>query len=307
MFCAGSHGTTAPRHHGTTAPRRGGPARSSGPYRPLEGGGSVNENTVRTARESVPHSFDFPAWRNPPQFSADVFTFARIIFSSQPSPGTDNYGWWYDYPDADLNLSYRLQQLTALKVDPDGRVLWLSNPDIFDYPFLHIEHVEGMRLNAVEIAALQKYLGAGGVLVVNDFWGTNAWLNLENEMAQVLPGRQWVDLPLSHPIFHCVFEFRGPASMLQVPTITQWNRNYDPNDPNSRASPPRRAGYAGWEDMHVRAWFDNRQHIMVLAVHNSDMPDGWEREGENPDYFRQFSEARSYPLMINILFYLMTH
>ncbi len=45
----------------------------------------------------------------------------------------------------------------------------------------------------------------------------------------------------------------------------------------------------------------------MLAIHNSDISDGWEREGEYVDYFKVFSEARAYPLGINIIFYLMTH
>ena len=36
-----------------------------------------------------------------------------------------------DYPDADLNLSFRLQQLTSMKVDLDGRVLKLYQPGPF--------------------------------------------------------------------------------------------------------------------------------------------------------------------------------
>ena len=46
---------------------------------------------------------------------------------------------------------------------------------------------------------------------------------------------------------------------------------------------------------------------MVLSAHNTDLGDGWEREGENTEYFKTFSEARAYPLAVNIVFYLMTH
>lgn len=60
-------------------------------------------------------------------------------------------------------------------------------------------------------------------------------------------------------------------------------------------------------DMHVRAWLDDHQRIMVIATHNTDNGDGWEREGEDIEYFRTFSEPRAYPLAINIVFYLMTH
>ena len=28
---------------------------------------------------------------------------------------------------------------------------------------------------------------------------------------------------------------------------------------------------------------------MVVMVHNTDVPDGWEREGEDPQYFFTFS------------------
>src|SRR5690348_12634510 len=94
---------------------------ATGPLVQTEGGETVNEDTVRTARETAPHSVDLPVWSNPPGFEKDVFTFARIIFKS--APGRPSWlGWINDYPDADLNLSARLQQLTSIRADPDCRV-----------------------------------------------------------------------------------------------------------------------------------------------------------------------------------------
>jgi hypothetical protein len=52
---------------------------------------------------------------------------------------------------------------------------------------------------------------------------------------------------------------------------------------------------------------DDRQRIMILAIHNSDVSDGWEREGEDEVYFNQYSEKIAYPLGINLIVYLMTH
>ena len=46
---------------------------------------------------------------------------------------------------------------------------------------------------------------------------------------------------------------------------------------------------------------------MALFCHNNDIGDGWEREGENLEYFRNYSERVSYPLGINIVTYAMTH
>src|SRR5690606_13105969 len=66
-----------------------------------------------------------PDWDNSADFKQDVFTFVRIQYD-------DNYGgyggrrgwgrrggkWAIDYPDCELNFSYRLQQLTSMKVNP---------------------------------------------------------------------------------------------------------------------------------------------------------------------------------------------
>ena len=91
-----------------------------------------------------------------------------------------------------------------------------------------------------------------------------------------------------------------------MPTIQFWNQDHDPNDPQS---PPLQRIYRGEGsgEMHVRALLDDRGRMMILAIHNSDISDGWEREGENEEYFNQFSEKVAYPLGINMIFYLMTH
>src|SRR5437868_3341666 len=119
----------------------------------IEGGLVVNEDEIHTARETASHSSGTPDWTNAPGFEDDVFVFTRIIFQSDPSPRTGRrggfrwLGWWVDYPDADLNFSYRLQQLTALKTDPDARVVKLTETNLWHYPLLYMEHAGYMRLS----------------------------------------------------------------------------------------------------------------------------------------------------------------
>jgi hypothetical protein len=67
-----------------------------------------------------------------------------------------------------------------------------------------------------------------------------------------------------------------------------------------------------WHDgdcrtVHYQGIFDDKGRMMVLICHNTDLGDGWEREGENVDYFHEFSEKKSYPMGINIVTYAMTH
>lgn len=304
-----------------------GPGGQTGIWARLEGGGVVNEDTVRTARETLLHSVPLPDWTNPVGFENDVFTFTRVIFTNDAAKPVERggfgggrggggggfggggrgpgIGWAVDYPDADLNLSYRLQQLTALRIDPDARVLRLTNPDLDHYPFIYMEHIERLTFTGEEIPILRDYLLKGGFLLVNDFWGALAWRNFVDEMARVLPGRKWTELTPDHPLFHSVFDLRGPMNNLRVPTIHMWDPSVDPADPN--ANPTGRYRGDGYETMHVYALTDDKQRLMAVAIHNSDVSDGWERDGENADYFAAFSETRAYPLGINIITYLLTH
>jgi len=276
----------------------------------IEGGLVVNEDEIRTARETDSHSSGTPTWTNAPGFEEDVFTFTRVIFHSDPAPSSRRgrfrwLGWWVDYPDADLNFSYRLQQVTSMKTDPDARVVKLTDPTIFNYPLLYMEHAGYMRLSDDEIAALRKYFKSGGALLVNDFWGAEEWEGFAGQIKKVLPDRTWTELTTDHPVFNCVYNLRGPMNRLQVPTIQFWNQDYNANDPNSHLQTIFRG--EGAEQMHVQALLDDKQRMMILAIHNSDVSDGWEREGENELYFRQYSEKIAYPLGINVIFYLMTH
>lgn len=276
----------------------------------IEDGGVIDEANVRTARETLSHSSDTPVWTNPTAFAADVFVFARLIFQSDPgaSPGRGfgpRLGWWVDYPDADLNLSWRLQQMTSIRTDPDCRVLRLTDPDLHQFPLLYLEHAGYMRLTDEEILRLRNYLNSGGALFVNDFWSTREWEGFAHEISRVLPDHPWVDLTTEHPIFHCLFDLRIPLHQMRVPTMQLWNQDFDPIDPDSL--PHRVDRGEGSERMSVRALHDAGQRILILAIHNSDVSDGWEREGESDHYFDRYSEKIAYPLGINIITYLMTH
>ena len=268
--------------------------------------------TCKTAREAPEHSTGTPTWTNTPGFGHDVFTFVRV----RRDRGTDcsptaGY-WWTDFPDSDLNLSFRLQQVTSLKTSPDGRVIRLTDPALFNYPWIYTVEPGGLSLRDDEVPILRKYLLNGGVLMLDDFWGKWQWDYMQRQMERVLPGRKFVDIPMDSPLFHCVFDLKGPLNKLQTPNIGQGIRSQ--YDGVTWERHPRegqgRWDRGGWEEcinMHVRAIYDDKGRIMVIATHNCDNGDGWEREGESDYFFHQFSEKRAYPLAINIIFYLMTH
>jgi hypothetical protein len=268
-----------------------------------EGGFSVDPNTVRTAREIASHSSGTPTWTNDPAFAHDVFTFVRVIYPRNLDPNlSESAGHWItDFPDSDLNLSFRVQQATSMKTDPEGRVLKLNNPDLFDYPWIYMVEPGRLLLRDEEVGILKKYLLNGGVLMADDFWGELQWQGFAEQIKKVFPDRNFVDLDMTNELFHCVFDLKGPLNKLQTPSIHHILRTHSTE-------------YT-WEyhdgeeckEMHVRALYDDKGRIMVIATHNCDNGDSWEREGEDDFFFHEFSEKRGYPLGINIIFYLMTH
>ena len=261
----------------------------------MGGGESYIPDHVRTAREVPSHSTGTPNWKNSRGFEKDVFTFVRV--KRGRAPYGDGGPWTTDAPDSDLNFSFRLQQMTSMQVDPDGRFVFLTDKDLTDFPFIYMVEPGSLYLTGEEIVTLRKYLLHGGFLMLDDFWGEDAWANVEQVMKRVLPERTFTELPLDHPVYHCIFEIKSKG---QVP-------NYGLGE-QSQFDPEHRT----WErydakEVHHRAIFDDKGRMMVIATHNTDNGDGWEREGEYPYYFEHFSEKIAYPLGINIVFYMMTH
>ena len=57
--------------------------------------------------------------------------------------------------------------------------------------------------------------------------------------------------------------------------------------------------------MRFRAITDNHNRILVLMSHNTDIAGGWEREGEDYEFFYRFS-VDAYELGINVAVHTMS-
>jgi hypothetical protein len=274
-------------------------------YRRRSYGDSAPPPDARTAREAARHSPETPDWKVEPEFRRDVFTFARIRYESAERGWGGGGGgvWWIDTPDSDLNFSFRLQQMTSLKVNPDGRFIELTDRELFDYPWIYIVEPGLLVFSEAEVSALRKYLLNGGFLMVDDFWGDLQWENFHREIKRVFPEREPEELEMSHPIFHCVFNITLQKQQMQIPNFVQGEQSQNTGitwEPEYRHGP-------GTHDVHFRAIFDDKGRMMVFIAHNTDNGDGWEREGEFKYFFSEFSEKKAYPLGINVVFYAMTH
>lgn len=259
-------------------------------------GRGMGQGMGRGGGEMQSQRSDYPVWESKSGFENDEFTFVRIQFDSFRGRGGFG-GWRNDYPDCDWNFSFRLQQLTSFRVDPDARTLRLTDPQLFDFPFAFITNMGEISLEDDEIKSLRTYLLNGGFLMADDFWAAAEWTHIRQVMKQVFPEREPRELTLDHEIFHIVYDLK---ELPQVPSIRAWRAGLDYEDwhgsfTNGDTSP------------HFWGYFDDNQRLVALFCHNNDVADGWEREGDDKEYFQKYSTKVSYPFGINIITYAMTH
>jgi hypothetical protein len=245
-----------------------------------------------------------------PVADADAFTFVRIQYDSSGGfgqswyrhEGRDWQRWETDYPRAENNLLLRLSELTSLRVNPVPLVLRLTDSALCDYPFIFMSDVGWQQLSRRELAALERYLDRGGFLWVDDFWGDAEWENLNLNTGNLRADWKWRPIPDDHPILRLVYPL---SKCPQVPARIFFRQSGLPYDPPGVHRYPS-GGYAGVSTVNFRGLFASDGRLMAVATHNTDIADGWEREGESKEFFDRFS-IQSYAISINILVYAMTH
>src|SRR4026207_1066008 len=106
--------------------------------------------------------------RIPPRFPTaesfdGSFNFCRGMYQSD-RPEMGGQGWSTDYPDADLNFSIRLSELTKAPVgrdsagNPNHLVVRLTDAALFQCPFLEMEDVGTADFSEIEAARLREYV-----------------------------------------------------------------------------------------------------------------------------------------------------
>jgi len=211
-------------------------------------------------------------------------------------------GWRTDYPWGQRHLLMRLSEITKTRVSwltagvPHVWLVQLTDDALFDCPFVMASDMGTIGMTDEEAARLRLYLEKGGFLWVDDFWGEAAWEHWSRELGKSMPPSEYPieDVPLTDPIFRTVFEVK---KVPQVTSIRFW-----------RAAGGQSTSERGAESdvAHLRAIRDKHGRIVVVMTHNTDVSDSWEREGDDPEFFYQFS-PQGYGLGINVFVYAMTH
>jgi hypothetical protein len=227
------------------------------------------------------------------------FYFARAIYSNR-GRGGDYLGdggppWSIDYPNADRVMMRVARRLSSLDACEWEFPISLADPDLRKFPFLYSLEWGYADLTDREILGLRNYLLSGGLLMLDDFWGSMEWANFEWLMGQVLPEHPIEEIPREHILFRSYYNIDG--EILQIPNVGN-GRAVGMGFPG--ASTSERDGYQA----HIRGIFDDKGRLMVVINWNTDLGDALEW-AEDPNYPLQFSRFAS-ELFMNTIVYAMT-
>jgi uncharacterized protein DUF4159 len=216
------------------------------------------------------------------------FTFVRLNYTT--APGGYFYrgepAWAHGYPIAEQNLMAIMNEVSFLGPHvKEINSLRLDDPALFRYPIAYVIEPDWWTMTDNEAHALRDYLQKGGFLIVDDFKGRNfrgggGWEVFEQNMKRALPQGRFVDLDISHPIFHSFFEIKS----LDIPQA------YVNGDPLFRGL---------FEEN------DPTKRLQIMVNFNTDISQFWEWSGTG---FRSISDTNeSYKLGVNYLIYGLTH
>src|SRR5687767_1265505 len=237
----------------------------------------------------------------PAEMPDGAFVICRLAYT-QNRREDSGIGWQTDYPYSEINLSTRLSELTKTRIsrdtngDPNYYVVRLTDDQLFNCPFIVASDAGTIGVTEGQAGRLREYLLKGGFLWADDFWGSEAWDHWEDQISRALPPSEFPieDVALDDPMLRSLFEVH------EIPQITniQFWRRYNGTYTSERG--------ADSEQVHLRAIRDSHGRIVVLMSHNTDVADSFEREGEDPAFFAQYS-PKGYALGIDVLLHAMTH
>ncbi len=194
-----------------------------------------------------------------------AFSITRIQY--------DGGGDWYSDPSSIPNLLQYVKDNTNIKVNTQEKRGKIGD-DIFNNSnYFYLTGHGNIKFNHNEAQILRDQLLNGAFLHADDNYGMDKYF--KREMKNVFPEKEWVELPLEHPIFNIYYKFPNG-----LPKIHEHD--------NKR---PQALGLF------------NKGKLMVLYTYESDLGDGW----ENPNIHGNPQKLHEKALKIgtNIILYAL--
>jgi hypothetical protein len=193
-------------------------------------------------------------------------------------------GWAHDYPDADVNLTTIIGELTSIdtrKLPAGGNVLGFEDPRLYQFPIIYVSEPDEWFVTEGEAKGLRTYLTKGGFIIFDDFFDFEME-NLVRQMQVVFPEYQFLPLDGTEPVFHSFYDIVPSKIFLQGPRKTGMPHFYGMFEDN-----------------------DKRKRMFAVAGAGADLGDLWEWSGTGFMPVDPTSEA--YRVGINYIMYALTH
>jgi len=165
-------------------------------------------------------------------------------------------GDWYANPTSLPNLVKFCNKNLGTAIDEDVATVDVSDPEIFNYPFVHMTGHGNVVFTNEDVENLRNYLIGGGFLHIDDNYGMD--LFIRKELKKVFPAIDLVELPPNHPIFNQTYKF--PKGLPKI---------HEHDDKKSQA---------------FGIVYEGR--LVCLYTYETDLGDGWEDpevHGDNPE------------------------
>jgi hypothetical protein len=200
-------------------------------------------------------------------FSQYDFTIGRVKYGGG--------GDWYSNPSSLPNLLRAVSAQTSIRAAPKESVVEITDPQLFQYPYLYLNGHGNIRFTDEEVKILRSYFAAGGFLHADDNYGMDS--SFRREMQKVFPDAPLTELPFDHNIYHCFHDFPNG-----LPKIHEHDKK-----------PAQGFGI----------FHDDR--LVVYYTYECDLGDGW----EDQDIHNDLEEKRraALDMGVNIVIYSLTH
>lgn len=206
-----------------------------------------------------------------------------LIFSALPALESEHQiarlhykggGDWYNDQDTIPNIVEYLNMTLNTNFSKIQAIVSPDDSKLFDYPFIFMTGHGTVNFNSKEAENIRTYLDRGGFLYVDDDYGLNK--TFQHEIKKIFPEKDLVELPASHELFHCYFDF--PNGLPKI-------HKHDDKRPQAFGI------------------FDDSGRLMILYTYESNISDGWSNVHDDPENIKE----QALQFGANMFYYIMTN